>query len=179
MSSPRKIHEVQQLTRWVVALNRFVSKSADKCFPFLKILRKNKSFEWMDKSEVAFQQLKEYLGSPPLLTVPNMGEDFILYLSFLPTAVSVVLIRKKDKVQKLVYYVSKVLIGVKTKYLKISSMYVGSNTVRPNFASSKGLCTSGLSRDHSEMSPIWGSELCIQRDSWRHLQQSLRSQITG
>ena len=55
MSSPRNIHEVQQLTERVTTLNKSVSKLVDKCLPFFKILRKNKAFEWMDKSEVAFQ----------------------------------------------------------------------------------------------------------------------------
>ena len=36
-------------------------------------MRKNKAFEWMKESEMAFQQLKEYLGLPPLLIVPNIG----------------------------------------------------------------------------------------------------------
>ncbi|GFY88915.1 hypothetical protein Acr_06g0008550 [Actinidia rufa] len=40
MNSPRNVREVQQLTGRVAALNRFVSKSADKCLPFFKILRK-------------------------------------------------------------------------------------------------------------------------------------------
>ena len=35
------------------------------------------------------------------------------------TTVSVVLVKEEDKVKKLVYYVSKVLIGAKTRYLKI------------------------------------------------------------
>ena len=71
---------------------------------------------------MAFQQLKEYLRSPLLLTVPNMGEELILYLSISPTTVSVVLIREEDKVQKPVYYVSKILIGAETKYLKIEKL---------------------------------------------------------
>ncbi|GFZ19944.1 hypothetical protein Acr_28g0006490 [Actinidia rufa] len=36
MRSPRNIREVQQLTGRVAALNRFVSKFADKCLPFFK-----------------------------------------------------------------------------------------------------------------------------------------------
>ena len=79
-------------------------------------------FEWTDESEMAFQQLKEYLGSPLLLIVPNMGEELILYLSISPTAVSIVFIREKDKIQKLVYYISKVLIEAETKYLKIEKL---------------------------------------------------------
>ncbi|GFZ14484.1 hypothetical protein Acr_24g0006740 [Actinidia rufa] len=72
-----------------------------------EILRKNKTFKWMSESEVAFPQLKEYLGSPHLLMVPSTGEELTLYLSASPTAVSAVLIRDEDKFQKLVYYVNK------------------------------------------------------------------------
>ncbi|GFZ19275.1 hypothetical protein Acr_27g0010140 [Actinidia rufa] len=72
MRSPRNIREVQQLTGRVAALNRFVSKSADKCLPFFKILRKSQTFQWSEESENAFRQLKEYLGSPPLLSVPTV-----------------------------------------------------------------------------------------------------------
>ena len=51
-----------------------------------------------------------------------MGEELILYHSISPTTISVVLILEEDKVQKLVYYVSKVLIGAKTRYLKIEKL---------------------------------------------------------
>ena len=47
MEPPRNIKEVQSLTRRVAALNRFVSKATDKCFPFFKVLRK--VFEWTDE----------------------------------------------------------------------------------------------------------------------------------
>ena len=92
MSSPRNIHEVQQLNGRVAIFIRFISKSTDKCLPFFKILRKNRAFEWTDEFEVAFKQVKEHLGSPPLLTVLTTGEDLIVYLSILPTASSVMLI---------------------------------------------------------------------------------------
>ena len=77
MSSPKNIHEVQQLTGRVAALNRFVSKSGDKCFPFFRILRKNEVFEWMNESKMVFQHLKDYLGSPPLQTVPSLGKKLL------------------------------------------------------------------------------------------------------
>ena len=47
----------------------------------------------MSESEMAFQHLKEYLGLPPLLIVPNMREELTLYLSMSPTTVSVMLIK--------------------------------------------------------------------------------------
>ncbi|GFS28943.1 hypothetical protein Acr_00g0004750 [Actinidia rufa] len=122
MNSPRNVREVQQLTGRVAALNRFVSKSADKCLPFFKILRKSQTFQWNEESENAFQQLKEYLGSPPLLTVPTTGEDLYIYLSISPTAVSVVLIREEDQVQRPIYYVSKVLMGAEARYPRIEKL---------------------------------------------------------
>ena len=51
-----------------------------------------------------------------------MGEELIMYTSVLPIAVSVVLIKEEDKVQKTLYYVSKVFIGIETKYLKIEKL---------------------------------------------------------
>ena len=59
---------------------------------------------------------------PPLLTVPNTGEELILYLSVLPTAISAMLVKEEDKVQRPVYYVSKVLLGAETRYLKIEKL---------------------------------------------------------
>ncbi|GFZ00544.1 hypothetical protein Acr_14g0001790 [Actinidia rufa] len=122
MRSPRNIREVQQLTGRVAALNRFVSKSADKCLPFFKILRKSQTFQWSEESENAFQQLKEYLGSPPLLSVPTANEDLYVYLSASPTAISAVLVREEDRIQKPIYYVSKTLIGAEARYPRIEKI---------------------------------------------------------
>ncbi|GFZ06995.1 hypothetical protein Acr_18g0011650 [Actinidia rufa] len=110
MRSPRNIREVQQLTGRVAALNRFVSKSTDKCLPFFKILRKSQTFQWSEESENAFQQLKEYLGSPPLLSVPTANEDLYVYLSASPTAISAVLIREEDRIQKPIYYAHSIIV---------------------------------------------------------------------
>ena len=53
MVSPKTVKKVQRLTRRVAALNRFVSKATDKCFPFFKVLKQ--AFQWIDECEVASQ----------------------------------------------------------------------------------------------------------------------------
>ena len=63
MKPSQNIKEVQSLIRQVAALNRFVSKATDKCLPFFKVLKK--VFEWMDKCQKAFQDLKTYLTTAP------------------------------------------------------------------------------------------------------------------
>ena len=46
LEPPRTVKEVQSLNGKIAALNRFVSKTTDKCLPFFSTLRK--SFEWTD-----------------------------------------------------------------------------------------------------------------------------------
>ena len=52
MTSPRTVKEVQKLTGRIAALNRFVSKTTDKCLPFFKTLKQ--AFAWTDECEAAF-----------------------------------------------------------------------------------------------------------------------------
>ena len=58
----RNAKEVQKLTGMIVALNRFISRSADRCRPFYLLINKWKGFEWSEDYTAAFQQLKEYLS---------------------------------------------------------------------------------------------------------------------
>ena len=46
MKPSQNVKEVQSLTERVAALNRFVSKTTDKCLPFFRVLKK--VFEWTD-----------------------------------------------------------------------------------------------------------------------------------
>ena len=46
--------EVQKLTGMTAALNRFISRSADKCRPFFRLLHKWKGFEWTEECALAF-----------------------------------------------------------------------------------------------------------------------------
>ena len=96
MEPPKNIKEVQSLTGRVAALNRFVSKATDKCLPFFKILRK--AFEWTDQCQKAFQDLKVYLTTTPLLSPSVPGEELYLYLTVSPHAVNSTLIREEGKV---------------------------------------------------------------------------------
>ena len=104
MEPLKNIKEVQSLTGRDAALNRFVSKATDKCLPFFKVLKK--AFEWTDECQKAFQDLKDYLTTAPLLSPSVQGEELYLYLVMSPHAVSSALIREEGKVQKPVYYTS-------------------------------------------------------------------------
>ncbi|XP_030970256.1 uncharacterized protein LOC115990580 [Quercus lobata] len=120
MEPPKNNKEVQSLTGRVAAFNRFVSKATDKCLPFFKILRK--AFEWMDECQKAFQDLKDYLTTAPLLSSSVQGEELYLYLAVSLHAVSSALIREEGKVQKPVYYTSRALKGAEGRYPLIEKL---------------------------------------------------------
>ena len=111
---------VQSLNGKVAALNRFVSRATDKCLPFFRTLKK--SFEWMDKCQQAFKELKAYLSAPPLLRPSQPGEELFLYLAVSPTAVSAAFIREEEKVQKPIYYASRALRGAEERYLPMEKL---------------------------------------------------------
>ena len=116
MASPRTKREVQRLTGRVAALNRFISRSTDKCLPFYETLKGNKKFEWSEDCEKAFQQLKQYLATPPILAKPVVGEPLFLYIAVSASAVSGVLIQEEFGEQKPVFYISKTLLDAETRY---------------------------------------------------------------
>ena len=120
MKPPQNVKEVQSLTGRVAALNRFVSKATDKCLPFFRILRK--AFEWTDDCQRAFEDLKVYLTSTPLLSPSVLGEELYLYLAVTPHAVSSALIREEGRVQKSVYYTSRALKGTEARYPQIEKL---------------------------------------------------------
>ncbi|KAL5568387.1 hypothetical protein UlMin_024962 [Ulmus minor] len=137
MESPRKVKEVQSLTGRVAALNRFISRATDKCQPFFHALRKGKDFSWTAECEQSFQELKTYLGRPPLLSKPQEGESLILYLAVSKGAVSSALVREEEGVQWPIYYTSKSLLDAKTRYPKVEklalALMIAARKLRPYF----------------------------------------------
>uniref|UniRef100_A0A5B7BB47 Reverse transcriptase domain-containing protein n=1 Tax=Davidia involucrata TaxID=16924 RepID=A0A5B7BB47_DAVIN len=137
MKSPRNKKEVQSLNGRVAALKRFISRSSDKCFPFFKALKGDKTFEWTPQCEEAFAQLKSYLGSPELLSKPTQGEDLYLYLAVSAHSVSSALIREEAGIQKPIFYTSKTLVGAELRYPDLEklafALLVSSRKLRPYF----------------------------------------------
>ena len=100
-------------------LNRFISRSVDRCRPFFLLLNKWKGFEWTEEYALAFQQLKEYLSQPPIMSRPEVDEVQFAYIAMTSHAVSLVLVRIDSGIQMPVYYVSKSLYEAEVRYLPL------------------------------------------------------------
>ena len=62
------------------------------------------------------------MSQPPILSKPVENETLFIYLAITEYAASVVLVREEESVQKVVYYVSKRLIGTELRYLPIEKL---------------------------------------------------------
>ena len=105
LAPPKTVKEVQSLNGEIATLNRFVSRATDKYLPFFRILKK--SFEWLDECQQAFENLKLYLSSLPLLSPSRPGEELYLYLAVSQAAVSAALVREENGSQRPVYFTSR------------------------------------------------------------------------
>ena len=92
LRSPRNPKEVQKLTGMGAILNRFISRSADRCKPFFLLINKWKGIEWTKECATVFQQLKDYLARPSIMSSPRPDEVIFAYIAMASYAVSLVLI---------------------------------------------------------------------------------------
>lgn len=122
LHSPWNPKEVQCLTGMTIALNKFISQLANQCRLFFQLLHKWKYFIWTKECDKAFEELKKYLGHPPILSRPGKEEIFYAYVAITTHAVSLVLVWTVEGAQKPIYYVSKSLQEAETRYLPLEKV---------------------------------------------------------
>jgi hypothetical protein len=76
-------------------LSQFIFRLAEWDLPFFKLLRKSRPFIWTNDAEEAFQELKRYLTSPPVMVAPEPGEALLLYIAATSEAMSMVLVAER------------------------------------------------------------------------------------
>jgi hypothetical protein len=47
--------------------------------PLTRLTRKNRKFQWSEECEQSFQELKQRLGTAPVLTFPSGSDEFVIY----------------------------------------------------------------------------------------------------
>ena len=117
---PRSKKELQRLTGKLVALGRFIACFTDELQPFFLAIRKAGATGWTDSCQNAFEKIKHCLMQPPILSSLIPKEKLYMYLAVSEWAISVVLFRcPTPKEQKPIYYVSRALADVETRYSKM------------------------------------------------------------
>ena len=58
---------------------RFIEDFSKIAAPMTRLTRKEVKFDWDDRCEEAFQELKRRLTSAPILIVPDRGQGYTVY----------------------------------------------------------------------------------------------------
>ncbi|GJU55654.1 reverse transcriptase domain-containing protein [Tanacetum coccineum] len=105
---------LKKLSGKLAALNRFLSKAAERALSCLDTLKKytnKKEFHWTTEAEEAFQAMMKLIAELPTLTAPKKEKELMVYLSAANKAVSVVLLVERDGRQTPIHYtVKKILL---------------------------------------------------------------------
>jgi hypothetical protein len=122
MKPPKCVKDMQKLTGCMAVLSRFISRLGEKGLPFFKLLKAKEKFEWSKEADTAFAELKQFLTSPPVLTVPKEGKTLLLHIAATNQVVNIAIVIEHEevghvfKVQRPVYFISEVLNESKTRY---------------------------------------------------------------
>jgi glutaredoxin-related protein len=58
---------------------RFIENFSKIAKPMTELLKNNTKFEWSEACEKSFQELKRRLTTAPVLTLPDIKKDFVVY----------------------------------------------------------------------------------------------------
>jgi hypothetical protein len=107
---------------------RFVSQLGESGLLLYKLLKKSNSFYWIDETQKALDELKTLISRPPVLASPEPGETLLLYIAVTTQVISAALMVEREesghvyKVQRPIFYISKVLSNYETCYDQVQRL---------------------------------------------------------
>ena len=73
------ITEIRSFLGLIGYYRRFVNDFAKIASPMTNLLKKANKFEWTEKCDKAFQELRQRLTTAPILTLPMEGKEYTIY----------------------------------------------------------------------------------------------------
>jgi hypothetical protein len=100
-------------------LRHFVSNLAGRVESLLPLvwLKHKEEFTWGAEQRQAFDKIKEYLVTPPVLRAPKAGNPFKMYIAAEEWVIGAVLLQEEDGKEFLVAYVSRHLLDAAARYV--------------------------------------------------------------
>ncbi|GKC77272.1 reverse transcriptase domain-containing protein [Tanacetum coccineum] len=102
----KTLKDVHSLNGKIAALSRFLSKSAERSFPFFKVLKSctyKKNIQWTQEAEATLQEMKKFMEILPTLTTLIQEEILIIYLTSSTESISTALFAKREEDQVPIY----------------------------------------------------------------------------
>ncbi|WVZ75690.1 hypothetical protein U9M48_023725 [Paspalum notatum var. saurae] len=77
--TPRNVTEIRSFLGLAKYYRRFIENFSKIAKPMTDLLKDKVLFEWNDKCEKSFRCLKDKLTTTPVLTLPDLQKDFVVY----------------------------------------------------------------------------------------------------
>jgi hypothetical protein len=124
VQSPQCKNDVQKFLGKLNYLRRFIFNLSGKISAFAPILRlKNEAeFTWVADQQCAFDDIKKYLSSPPVMKVTMAGIPFWLYITAEDAVIGAILMQITEDKEHIITYLSWRLIDAETRYAFIKKL---------------------------------------------------------
>jgi hypothetical protein len=76
---PTDVSEIRSFLGLAGYYRRFIEGFSRLAKPMIALLEKNVKFEWSDKCQANFEELKKRLTTAPVLTLPDLSKSFSIY----------------------------------------------------------------------------------------------------
>ena len=91
---PTSVTEIQSFLGLAGYYRRFVEDFSTLAAPLTALTKKDRKYEWSDKCEQSFQELKKRLTSAPILVLPTDDAYFTVYCDASKIGLGTVLMQK-------------------------------------------------------------------------------------
>ncbi|XP_074314028.1 uncharacterized protein LOC141649233 [Silene latifolia] len=123
MPEPKTLKELRGLQGRLAYIRRFISNLAGRCQPFSHLMKKDAPFQWDEKCKNAFDSIKKYLASAPVLRAPVPGKPLVLYIAAQERSLGGMCAQEiEDRKERSLYYLSCTLVGAELNYSPIEKI---------------------------------------------------------
>ena len=115
---PTNKTQLQTLIGKINFIRRFISNLSERMLLFLPLLKLKayQKLRWGDVQQKAFDEIKEYMKSLPVLIPPQRGKPFKLYMSADDHTIGSALIQEFEGRERVIFYLSRRLLDIETRY---------------------------------------------------------------
>ena len=118
--TPSSKNELQCVIGRLVTLVRFITQFIDNLRHFFLTLKGISMFTQTNEYKETFEVVKSYLIGPPILSIPKSRKELYMYLALSDYTICAALFRHiQDREQRPIYYVSKSMVDVETRYSRV------------------------------------------------------------
>jgi hypothetical protein len=104
-TQPSNVSEVRSFLGMARYYRRFIKGFSSIARPMTKLLKKDNKFVWTSKCEESFQIIKKKLTTAPVLTLPDIHQDFVVFCDASRQGLGCVLMQN----EKVIAYASRLL----------------------------------------------------------------------